>query len=672
MPNVPRRIVVLLPTYNEATTVVAMLTAVLRAHASLEIMVIDDQSPDGTGALVKNFQATEKRVHLMERQPPRGLANAYKDGIRWALENKYDVILQMDCDFSHDPNDVPRLIQQVETTDVAIGSRYTEGGGLEGWPWHRKVLSAAGNAYARAMMGIRVRDLTSGFVCWRREALAQTIAEDISVRGYSFLILLKFLAFRKGFSIGEVPILFRDRTQGKSKMSPNIALEAILKIPTMKVTQLWKERRSFFVMLAVLFASIPLVELIVPQPQDVKTMFSWLGLAHEHGLFHIYSGDPAVVAAKLGDFSPNYPPLMFWFYYPLYAFLRFFGWSAAWPSHGANLLFRLPLFAALGLTAIAVGRFAIDRTKNPKAAWLGIGCNPALILAGPLWGQFEAVQWTCCFVGIGFLLRRQAISAGLWLAAAFLIKPQFIFFLPALVALGIRHVRARQWKAVFTFAIAITALTAPFTLVGGFSWFTEGYGRLLEKQDAMTVTGFNLWWMTARFLGWVSAEQHVLGISLKLWALGLSAGIVAGLWMRYLWGEKRPSFVPVAAAYFTSLYAFLPGMSARFLAFGLLWSLVWAVEDKKARVAAAVLSGSLLTALLYNPFFVAKSRFFGLLPVSFAVVLASLASVAVVAVSLWMIWRCSHGAQCRELESLTDGKSPVHRLEGSASLRYAS
>ncbi len=671
--NTPlRRVLVMLPTYNESRNIEAILTAVLKAYEGIEVLVIDDSSPDGTGDLVRGFSEANPRVHLLVRTTNRGLANAYKDAFRWALARPYDLALMMDADFSHDPSDIPRLIAQAEHTDIAIGSRYTPGGGVAGWPFHRRLLSAAGNLYARTLLGIGVKDLTGGFIAWRKAALACVPLERINVRGYSFIILLKFLAFRKGCSLGEVPIIFRDRTQGKSKMSGHIALEAILKIPVMKATQLWNERRSFFAMLAVLLASIPLVELLVPTPQDIKTMFSWMGLAFESGVSLIYAGNAAEVSARLGDFSPNYPPLIFWVYYPAYALLRFLGWAGEWPSTLANLLFRLPLFFVQALAAVAVGRFAMKRTEDPKLAWLTIGANPALILAGPLWGQFEIFQWTACFFGMGTLLRGQPWLSGLWFALAFLIKPQFVFFVPLIAALAWKHMRIRRWQVAASFAAVVTILTAPFMLADGMSWFTEGYGRLLDKQDAMTVTGFNLWWLTSHFLGWANGEELFLSLPLRHWALGIAAVFSAVLGLRYVFAKRSPGFVPFAAAYFTGLYTFLPGMSARFLAFGLLWTLVWAVEDKKARIAAGALSAFLVTALLYNPFFVAKSRFYGLLPESVTVAFAVIASAGAVLVTAWMALRCWRGAASQSLESLTEHKSAVFQLSDVPTGQMAS
>ncbi len=245
MTSVLRRVLVMLPTYNESRNVEAILAEILNAYEGIEVLVIDDSSPDGTSDLVRRVQVLEPRVHLLVRRENRGLANAYFDGMKWGTERDYDVLIQMDADFSHDPKDLPRLIERTFDHDVVVGSRYTENGGLdENWPWHRKALSAAGNWYARLLLGLIVRDLTSGFVAWNREALRAAITKSFSSQGYGFQVQLKHLAFRLGSSITEVPIIFRDRTRGNSKMSLAIAFEAMVQLPLTKLRQILEENKS--------------------------------------------------------------------------------------------------------------------------------------------------------------------------------------------------------------------------------------------------------------------------------------------------------------------------------------------------------------------------------------------------------------------------------------------
>lgn len=212
------RTLVVLPTYNEAQNVLDLASDVLAIDASLEILVVDDASPDGTGELVAQASRSEPRLALLRRPGKLGLGTAYLAGFRHGLERGYDRILTMDCDRSHHPRYIPALLAATVDADLAIGSRYVAGGGILNWPWHRRALSAFANSYARTLLRLPVRDCTSGFRCYRREVLAQVDPFGIRSSGYSFLEEMAWRVHRCGFRIAEVPIVFEQRTAGVSKI----------------------------------------------------------------------------------------------------------------------------------------------------------------------------------------------------------------------------------------------------------------------------------------------------------------------------------------------------------------------------------------------------------------------------------------------------------------------
>jgi glycosyltransferase involved in cell wall biosynthesis len=214
----PRTLAVI-PTYDEAANVLPLSRAVLAQDAALEVLVVDDASPDGTGALVREASASEPRLHLLERPGKLGLGTAYLAGFRYGLEHGFDRIVTMDGDFSHDPSFLPALLAKAEQADLVVGSRYVPGGGIENWPLHRRGLSAFANAYTRLLLRLPVRDCTSGFRCYARPVIEAVRPFDIRSSGYAFLEEMLSRVHRAGFRIAEVPIVFRDRTEGRSKIS---------------------------------------------------------------------------------------------------------------------------------------------------------------------------------------------------------------------------------------------------------------------------------------------------------------------------------------------------------------------------------------------------------------------------------------------------------------------
>lgn len=221
---------VLLPTFNEAGNIERMLSAIHQHLPEAHVLVIDDASPDGTGALADAAAARDPRVHVAHRPGKQGLGVAYRYGFRWALDHEYSRILQMDCDFSHAPSDLPRIISLLEEHPVVVGSRRVSGGGTEGWPWYRNLISGAGSLYARTVLASRVRDLTTGFKGFRAEVLRGLDFDRLRTDGFGFQIEVTSHLAAMGVDIYEMPIRFVDRTVGESKMSAKIFLEAMLKV----------------------------------------------------------------------------------------------------------------------------------------------------------------------------------------------------------------------------------------------------------------------------------------------------------------------------------------------------------------------------------------------------------------------------------------------------------
>jgi dolichol-phosphate mannosyltransferase len=224
------------PTYNERSNLEAFVEATLGTAPRAHLLIVDDNSPDGTGTLADEIAARDSRVRVLHRPSKLGLGTAYVAGFRLGLQGDYRYLLEMDADLSHDPADVPRLIEACANgADLALGSRYVEGGGTENWGRGRRFVSAGGSFYARTLLGVPIRDLTGGFKCFRREVLERIDLEAVHSKGYAFQIELTYRALRAGCSVVEVPIVFADRIQGDSKMSRGIFLEAVVRVPALRL-----------------------------------------------------------------------------------------------------------------------------------------------------------------------------------------------------------------------------------------------------------------------------------------------------------------------------------------------------------------------------------------------------------------------------------------------------
>jgi len=230
------RTVACLPTYDERENLEPMVRAL--RELGVGVLVIDDNSPDGTGELADRLAAELDGVEVLHRERKEGLGPAYIAGFRHVLAGDAELVVQIDCDFSHDPADVPRLVEAAGKADLVLGSRYVAGGRVENWGLPRRLISAGGSLYARVLLGIGIRDLTGGFKCFRREVLEAIDLDAVSSRGYAFQIEMTYRALRAGFSVVEVPITFVDRERGGSKMSRAIVLEAIWKVPALHLRAL--------------------------------------------------------------------------------------------------------------------------------------------------------------------------------------------------------------------------------------------------------------------------------------------------------------------------------------------------------------------------------------------------------------------------------------------------
>jgi dolichol-phosphate mannosyltransferase len=238
---------VIIPTYNECANIQEVIARVFKQPASLDILVIDDNSPDGTGDIVAEYSQKEPRLRLIRREGKLGLGTAYIRGFEYALLNGYKYIFEMDADLSHDPNEIPNFLKAAADAHVVIGSRYIKGVNVVNWPLSRLLLSYFASIYARVITGLPVRDTTSGFKCFRREALEAIDFKQVKAGGYAFQIEMSWRIWNNGFKLKEIPITFVDRTVGKSKMSKAIVREAVIvvwKLGFLGILKRWKLRRS--------------------------------------------------------------------------------------------------------------------------------------------------------------------------------------------------------------------------------------------------------------------------------------------------------------------------------------------------------------------------------------------------------------------------------------------
>ena len=234
---------VIIPTYNEKENISRMIPAVREHLPGVHIMIVDDHSPDGTADLIKSLQTKDPGLYLIERSGKQGLGTAYITAFRWALERDYEYIFEMDADFSHDPADLPRLFEECRLgNDLVIGSRYISGVNVVNWPLNRIFISMGASIYVRLITGIPVKDTTAGFVCYRRKVLENIKLDKIKSKGYGFQVEMKFWAWKLGFQLKEIPIVFKDRIVGTSKMSGGIFNEAFLSVIRVKLNSIFHKK----------------------------------------------------------------------------------------------------------------------------------------------------------------------------------------------------------------------------------------------------------------------------------------------------------------------------------------------------------------------------------------------------------------------------------------------
>lgn len=222
------KLLIIVPTYNESENIGKLIGRLLNMPENIEVLVVDDNSPDGTGDLVADWTKTRPRLHLLSREKKMGLGPAYLAGFRWALQRNYDAVLEMDADLSHRPRYIPRFLDLLNSYDVVAGSRWMRGGRIANWPVSRVLLSRIANLYASMILGVSLKDLTGGFTCYRRAVLETLDLDRIHSDGYSFQIEMKYRSLQAGFRVGEFPITFTDRKFGDSKISRRIVWEALL------------------------------------------------------------------------------------------------------------------------------------------------------------------------------------------------------------------------------------------------------------------------------------------------------------------------------------------------------------------------------------------------------------------------------------------------------------
>ena len=236
------KILIIIPTYNELENLPKLLPEVLSKDENINVLIVDDNSPDGTAGFVENQMKNNNRIHLIKRSSKQGLGTAYIAGFKYALLNNFQIIFEMDADFSHDPKEIPRFLDEIKNSDVVLGSRYINGVNVINWPLRRLLLSSFANLYTRIITGLPVHDATGGYKCFNRKVLEAIDLDRVKSNGYAFQIEMTFKAWKKGFKVKEIPIIFVDRVKGKSKMSKKIVREA--------VTMVWKLRiKSIFGML---------------------------------------------------------------------------------------------------------------------------------------------------------------------------------------------------------------------------------------------------------------------------------------------------------------------------------------------------------------------------------------------------------------------------------------
>ncbi len=406
-----------------------------------------------------------------------------------------------------------------------------------------------------------------------------------------------------------------------------------LLVSHMKPFQSWAIASAVFHLLTLVAA-----EFILPTPQDPRFMLNWLEMASERGFLSVYSWTDQEVADRFnGGFNANYPPLYFWFFHPLYSALQMIGIWPVWPSPGINLFFRLPIAVGQWLLFLAVLRQTPPSRSARGVAFAFFSVNPALLLAGPVWGQFDVLLWGIMYFSLGHQAQGRDLGAGVLSGFGAMSKPQFLLFAPLVVFLSLRrHSLTGFGKWGLGFALVVVALAAPFALSTGTAWLRAGYSRAAtEGAVGVTSTAFNFWWV-AHAAGIAAMDSdRVFGVTCKHFGM-LVVAVVGGLaGLLYVVGRPR-SWVGLSTVYLLACFLFLTGLSERFLVFGAASAAAWAVFDRRVLIPASLLNCLLVVNLLHNCLHQPASRWGGFVTPEIADVVSLTASGLAVVCWTWL------------------------------------
>jgi len=388
--------------------------------------------------------------------------------------------------------------------------------------------------------------------------------------------------------------------------------------------------------------AVAAAQLILPTPQDVRFDLNWLEMAAERGVLQVYSWpDEEFQGRHPGEYNANYPPLFFWIYYPGYRLAIARDVWPAWPSVWINVFFRLPI--ALGQWLLFVVIFCRAEQTNPPGvfrAFLLFGANPALLLAGPVWGQIDVLLWGLMYLSLTAQAAGRDGCAGIWAALAALLKPQFLLFVPLVGWDWLRKPQpGRIGRWALGFAVIALPLVSPFLLAAGWDWLRASYQRVFGTQSgAVTTTAFNLWWCASREFGLVAFDSDVvLGLTCKQLGMLSVAGVGGAAGLLYAFGSPRP-VMGLASVHLLVCFLALTGQSERFLVLAAASVAAWAVTDRRLLGPALLLSSLQVINLMHNSLYQPKSRWFGLVPPGAARTVPLIAVTFTLAVLAWIIF----------------------------------
>jgi len=387
-------------------------------------------------------------------------------------------------------------------------------------------------------------------------------------------------------------------------------------------------------------AILPLAQILLPTPQDLRFVLNWFEMADERGVFQVYSWTDREVAERFqGGFNANYPPLVFLIYYPAYRLLLSLGAWPTWPSTGINLFFRAPIAFGHWLLFVAVfrGKCRVAPGADLRCSLL-FGLNPALLLAGPVWGQFDVLLWGLMFLSLTAQTDAKYGLAGIWAALAALLKPQVLLFVPLAGWVWLRTPRLRRLGVGFSgFLGTVLVVTSPFLMVTGGQWLRSGYSRVFNAEGGgVTSTAFNLWWLASHLFGVTDANDRLLGLSCKHLGVLAVAGVGGGVGFLYAFSRPRP-LMGLVTIHLLACFLALTGLSERFLVFATASLCVWAVVDPRLTRPAIVLSCLQVVNLLHNTLYHPGARWGGFIPAAAAETVSVTAAFLTAFVLAWVL-----------------------------------